>query len=239
VARARVRGLRHTRVKTVRARVNRKKVRAFEKMLDRIWAQKVKRHNPARNADNHMSEGFAGSVKLIDGKVVKTVAPEMDSTFGWKVGRREMKKLFLQEVAIQSEVSRIAPGLTPKVLSSNPGKWTFAMELVPGKHLYEMTRGDLKPGALARFERKLAKVHRAGIGHGDIKPANLMAQNGELRLIDWGTGRHRLKQGGVETVMDKFLRRTMKHPGPVDLVAFDRRALKRVRQAINSLPASR
>jgi len=82
-------------------------------------------------------------------------------------------------------------------------------------------------------------VHRAGIGHGDIKPANLMAQNGELRLIDWGTGRHRLKQGGVETVMDKFLRRTMKHPGPVDLVAFDRRALKRVRQAINSLPASR
>jgi len=221
----------------VAGKITRKRNKAFKSMLDRIWAQKVVKNEAPKGSNGRLSKGFAGSVKLVNNTVVKTVSPELDSTFGWKVGKAEMKRLFRQEVSIQREVSRIAPGLTPKVLGYDSKKLTFSMEFFPGKHLYEITRKDLNPGALGRFEKKLARVHRAGIGHGDIKPANIMIIGGEMKLIDWGAGRHRLNKGGKETVMDHFLRRTMGHPGAVNLIAFDHQAMKRVHKALNQLPA--
>jgi serine/threonine protein kinase len=214
------------------AAINRARVAASEQMLSHLWVQKVV-HDEA-HAKEQLAKGFAGSVKLIDGKIIKTVSPTLKSEWGWGLGRAQISRLYQQEVAIQREVNRIAPGLTPKVLDADSKNLAFTMEFVPGKHLNELTRADLSPGALRRFEKQVALVHAAGIGHGDIKPANIMAVGGELKLIDWGASRH---TDGLRTVMDRILTRQMGYPGKVDLVGFDQLAMKKVRAAVRALPA--
>ncbi len=214
-----------------------KRVAAFDTMLDRTWAQTVVRQ-AAKRGEGLVHKGLAGSVTVKGNKVTKTVEPVMDlrAEFGWKVGRREMQKLVDQEVSMQREAGRLVPGFTPRVFSYDRKRLSFSMELVPGKHLNEVTKSDLNPGALGRLRSNVSRLHRAGLAHGDIKPANIMVVGGEMKLIDWGTARRGVGKGGTETVMDHFLRRSMGHPGPVNLKAFDRRAMRRVYQAVAKLP---
>ncbi len=69
------------------------------------------------------------------------------------------------------------------------GRRYMVRELVPGKSLDEVLKSDAMPWleALATACDALTVVHRAGLLHGDIKPANIIVRpDGRGTLVDLG-----------------------------------------------------
>jgi N6-L-threonylcarbamoyladenine synthase/protein kinase Bud32 len=63
------------------------------------------------------------------------------------------------------------------------GEYSIYMEKVGGRLLK-----DTKPGTqtYAKIGGELAKMHRADIAHGDFTPANILLDNGNVCVIDFG-----------------------------------------------------
>ena len=74
------------------------------------------------------------------------------------------------------------------------GKCAIAMEYLGGGHLGQRIANGLEPQDALPLLRQgataLDALHRLGLAHGDIKPANLMLRSdGDLVLADFGTAR--------------------------------------------------
>ena len=85
--------------------------------------------------------------------------------------------------------ARAAGVPTPFVLAV--GKYDLRLSLVMGKTLNRFEAADVPASVWSLSGRYLARLHKAGIVHGDYTPANLMwdgKKNENLTVIDFGLG---------------------------------------------------
>lgn len=128
-------------------------------------------------------------------------------TFGHGFGSEELQKLFLREAQIVGRLShRSIIGLYD--VGTNPdGAPYLVMEYVPGKTLEKrMAEGPLPLPRIAIWAADLAdalaRAHRAGIIHGDVKPANVfVTEEGDVKLGDFGIARFATQVSGSGQLM--------------------------------------
>lgn len=70
----------------------------------------------------------------------------------------------------------------PDILSKDDGR--LEMEKIDGKTLKQVLEDE--PELLRSLGRNVAHMHSAGVVHGDMTTSNVMVQDGEVFLIDFG-----------------------------------------------------
>jgi serine/threonine protein kinase len=139
--------------------------------------------------------------KAHDTLIDRTVALK---TFGHGFGSEELQKQFVREAQILGRLSH------PNVVSiydlgtNEDGSAYLVMEYVPGKTLeavmaaqgvLPLSRVGVWAGDLANA---LNRAHRAGIIHGDVKPANIfITEDGHIKLGDFGIARFATQLSGT------------------------------------------
>jgi serine/threonine protein kinase len=139
--------------------------------------------------------------KAHDTLIDRTVALK---TFGHGFGSEELQKQFVREAQILGRLSH------PNVVSiydletNEDGSAYLVMEFVPGKTLEAVmaSQGVLPLSRLGVWAGDLAnalnRAHRAGIIHGDVKPANIfITEDGHIKLGDFGIARFATQLSGT------------------------------------------
>jgi serine/threonine-protein kinase len=125
-------------------------------------------------------------------------------TFGHGFGSQELQKQFMREAQILGRLSH------PNVVSiydlgaNEDGSAYLVTEFVPGKTLESVlaTQGALPLSRVGVWAGDLAnalhRAHRAGIIHGDVKPANIfVTDEGHIKLGDFGIARYATQVSGT------------------------------------------
>jgi serine/threonine protein kinase len=138
---------------------------------------------------------------LIDRMVVlKTFATGFESP--------ELQKEFLREAQILGRLSH------PNIISiydlgtNEDGSAYLVTEYVPGKTL-DAVMTEKGPAALARaglwagdLASALGRAHKAGVIHGDVKPANIfVTDDGQIKLGDFGIARFATQISGAASLI--------------------------------------
>jgi serine/threonine protein kinase len=139
--------------------------------------------------------------KAHDTLIDRTVALK---TFGHGFGSEELQKLFVREAQILGRLSH------PNIVSiydlgtNEDGSAYLVMEFVPGRTLESVmaTQGALPLSRVGVWAGDLAnalsRAHRAGIIHGDVKPANIfVTEDGHIKLGDFGIARFATQVSGT------------------------------------------
>jgi len=139
--------------------------------------------------------------KAHDTLIDRTVALK---TFGYGFGSEELQKLFVREAQILGRLSH------PNIVSiydlgtNEDGSAYLVMEFVPGNTLESVmaTQGALPLSRVGVWAGDLAnalsRAHRAGIIHGDVKPANIfVTEEGHIKLGDFGIARFATQVSGT------------------------------------------
>ena len=139
--------------------------------------------------------------KAHDTLIDRTVALK---TFGHGFGSEELQKQFVREAQILGRLSH------PNIVSiydlgtNEDGSAYLVMEFVPGKTLESVmaTEGALPLSRVGVWAGDLAnalnRAHRAGIIHGDVKPANIfVTEEGHIKLGDFGIARFATQVSGT------------------------------------------
>lgn len=98
------------------------------------------------------------------------------------------------------EEARAAASLTHaafvRIHAFDAATGSIVMELVDGQSLHRLLQDGPMPvemalDIVAQVADAMAHAHRAGLVHGDLKPANLMREpSGTVRILDFGLARH-------------------------------------------------
>jgi len=139
--------------------------------------------------------------KAHDTLIDRTVAVK---TFGHGFGSAELQKQFVREAQILGRLSH------PNIVSiydlgtNDEGSAYLVMEYVPGKTLESVmaAQGALPLSRVGVWAGDLAnalnRAHRAGIIHGDVKPANIfVTDEGHIKLGDFGIARFATQLSGT------------------------------------------
>jgi serine/threonine protein kinase len=139
--------------------------------------------------------------KAHDTLIDRTVAMK---TFGHGFGSEELQKQFMREAQILGRLSH------PNIVSiydlgtNEDGSAYLVMEFVPGKTLESVmaAQGGLPLARVGVWAGDLAnalnRAHRAGIVHGDVKPANIfVTDEGHIKLGDFGIARYATQLSGT------------------------------------------
>jgi serine/threonine protein kinase len=139
--------------------------------------------------------------KAHDTLIDRTVALK---TFGHGFGSEELQKQFVREAQILGRLSH------PNIVSiydlgtNEDGSAYLVMEFVPGKTLESVmaSQGALPLSRVGVWAGDLAnalnRAHRAGIIHGDVKPANIfVTDEGHIKLGDFGIARFATQLSGT------------------------------------------
>jgi TP53 regulating kinase-like protein len=89
----------------------------------------------------------------------------------------------------------------PRLYYIDLPRTTLVMEYVEGQRLKELASSAPEAGGLFRARGSdVARLHSAGIAHGDITTANVIVRDGELVFIDFGLSTHtsRLEDHAVD-----------------------------------------
>ena len=123
------------------------------------------------------------------------------------------RKLFdEQRRKFKKEAQRIHGLSSPVIVSvtdlfDENGTTYYVMEYIDGQSLDVYLKKSKKPlpeaiviNYLRQMLEGLSVIHKAGIWHLDIKPANIMADNnGNLKLIDFGASKQQSSEMGITT----------------------------------------
>ncbi|HUI00245.1 MAG TPA: Kae1-associated kinase Bud32 [Nitrososphaerales archaeon] len=135
--------------------------------------------------------------------------PELDTLIRSQRTSREAQMLHLSKEAGVS---------APHVLYVSPAEALLVMEFLQGnrlKVLLEAGPPKAKVEALGQeFGRSVAKLHAAGIMHGDLTTSNVIVRDGEISLIDFGLSvrSHRLEDHAVDLRLIKETVTGAHHP---------------------------
>ena len=139
--------------------------------------------------------------KAHDTLIDRTVAMK---TFGHGFGSEELQKQFMREAQILGRLSH--PNIVSIYdLGTNEDSSAYlVMEFVPGKTLESVmaAQGALPLARVGVWAGDLAnalnRAHRAGIVHGDVKPANIfVTDEGHIKLGDFGIARYATQLSGT------------------------------------------
>lgn len=92
--------------------------------------------------------------------------------------------------------AREAGVAVPMIYYVDAPRTTLVMEFVEGKRLKELVAAAPPGEAASMFlglGRDVARLHGAGITHGDLTTANVIVRGGDLVFIDFGLAGHSLK----------------------------------------------
>jgi serine/threonine protein kinase len=134
--------------------------------------------------------------------------PVVLKTFAHGFGSAELQKQFLREAQILGRLSH------PNIISiydlgtNDDGSAYLVTEYVPGKTLdavlalkspVPLARAGVWAGDLANA---LSRAHKAGIIHGDVKPANIfVTDDGQIKLGDFGIARFATQVSGAASLI--------------------------------------
>ena len=129
-------------------------------------------------------------------------------TFTHGFGSEDLQKQFLREAQILGRLSH------PNIISiydlgnNDDGSTYLVTEYVPGKTLdavlalkspVPLARAGVWAGDLANA---LSRAHKAGIIHGDVKPANIfVTEDGQIKLGDFGIARFATQVSGTASLI--------------------------------------
>jgi TP53 regulating kinase-like protein len=86
-------------------------------------------------------------------------------------------------------LAKLAEVRTPRLYHVDPRTSTLVMEYLPGRRLKEQAtligKGELAK-TFSTFGRMVGRLHKAGISHGDLTTSNIICDDGDLSLIDFG-----------------------------------------------------
>jgi serine/threonine protein kinase len=139
--------------------------------------------------------------KAHDSLIDRTVALK---TFGHGFGSDELQKQFVREAQILGRLSHPNIVSIYDIGTNEDGSAYLVMEFVPGKTL-ESVLAAKRPLPLSRvgvwagdLANALNRAHRAGIIHGDVKPANIfVTDEGHIKLGDFGIARFATQLSGT------------------------------------------
>ena len=129
-------------------------------------------------------------------------------TFATGFGSPELQKEFLREAQILGRLSH------PNIISiydlgvNDDGSAYLVTEYVPGQTL-DAVMTEKGPIPLARagvwagdLASALARAHKAGVIHGDVKPANIfVTEEGQIKLGDFGIARYATQVSGSASLV--------------------------------------
>jgi serine/threonine protein kinase len=129
-------------------------------------------------------------------------------TFATAFGSPEFQKQFLREAQILGRLSH------PNIISiydlgiNDDGSAYLVTEYVPGKNL-DAVLAEKGPVPLGRagvwagdLASALSRAHKAGVIHGDVKPANiLVTDDGQIKLGDFGIARFATQVSGAASLV--------------------------------------
>jgi len=129
-------------------------------------------------------------------------------TFPTGFGSPELQKQFLREAQILGRLSH------PNIISiydlgtDDDGSAYLVTEYVPGKTL-DAVLAEKGPVPLARagvwagdLASALSRAHKAGVIHGDVKPANIfVTDDGQIKLGDFGIARFATQVSGAASLI--------------------------------------
>lgn len=129
-------------------------------------------------------------------------------TFATGFGSPELQKEFLREAQILGRLSH------PNIISiydlgtNEDGSAYLVTEYVPGKTL-DAVMAEKGPIPLARagvwagdLASALSRAHKAGVIHGDVKPANVfVTDDGQIKLGDFGIARFATQVSGAASLV--------------------------------------
>ena len=129
-------------------------------------------------------------------------------TFATGFGSPELQKQFLREARILGRLSH------PNIISiydlgtNDDGSTYLVTEYVPGKTL-DAVLAEKGPVPLARagvwagdLACALSRAHKAGVIHGDVKPANIfVTDDGQIKLGDFGIARFATQVSGAASLV--------------------------------------
>ena len=129
-------------------------------------------------------------------------------TFALGFGSPELQKQFLREAQILGRLSH------PNIISiydlgtHDDGSAYLVTEYVPGKTL-DAVLAEKGPIPLARagvwagdLASALSRAHKAGVIHGDVKPANIfVTDDGQIKLGDFGIARFATQVSGAASLV--------------------------------------
>jgi TP53 regulating kinase-like protein len=105
----------------------------------------------------------------------------------------------------------------PHIYFVDSRRTTLIMEYVRGPRLKDVVQGTSRPKVAGLFDvlgRYIAKLHSAGIMHGDLTTANIIVRGPDLFFIDFGLSMHssRLEDHAVDL---RLVKETLvgAHPG--------------------------
>ena len=131
---------------------------------------------------------------------------------------------FLREIAIASRLTH--PHILPLHDSGEAGGLLYyVMPFVEGESLRERLRreGALPPGEAARIAGEVAEAldfaHAQGIVHRDIKPGNILLEDGHAVVADFGIAKAISSAGGEETSSAGLAIGTPAYMSPEQIVA--------------------
>ncbi len=127
-----------------------------------------------------ISQGAEAKVFLQDGHVVKNRFPKTyrikDIDFPLRRQRTRREASILE---------KIPEGINaPKLLKMDDKSMDIHMEHIKGEKLRDIL--DSRPELAMEIGRDVAKLHNAGIIHGDLTTSNMIWSDGRLFLIDFG-----------------------------------------------------
>lgn len=128
-----------------------------------------------------LAKGYAGAVYAArDSKSVFKLNYKRNL-----VGRRQ----FLREVLIQAKLHDRGVN-TPAVFAVDTKRSIAQFEYMQGyQNLTDIAKSgsaEVKSSYAKQFLKEMAKLHKAGYGHGDMHLGNVMVKGGDVKLIDWG-----------------------------------------------------
>ncbi len=140
-----------------------------------------------------------------------------------EASEREMAALVREAVALSGLEGLGVPRVVRFGLLPGSGRPFMLRELVEGESLHELVeRGDTRSlDALARAAEQLTVLHRAGLLHGDVKPANIIvAPDGRATLVDLGLAASWQESGApAEGLTPKFAAPELFEGGPLTVRA--------------------